>query len=910
MAQVPATALPSLDVQRDRERLAYLFGEEALGFLDGYDLDNESEVKEVVERFLPMPKRGEVDGVGAAVRTIAVTQILNDDPPATWKAVVRMRDAGLGRDAVLRQLSMVISESVIDALSENASAENPPARNAALVAALDALPLPTAEAIAEALVAVARENPGIAAEQHVDRTITTLGLERGGRVVETMVERVLEHIINGPLHWLADDATVVFHDAIAGRTFTHRLGDVERDLQTLTVSVDLAAYMRFDTVRLPDGAELEQVSAEPGHLLWRGPDGWLAGFRDGDLLAVTAEFDPPVGDEPVLAIITIKAVADEPSMSDDLAVAVRAAYDEEQHEHGLPVSAEELVIWLCHHRPDLFTRPLPPLSDWFAAAGLDLSGSAVAHDASVWRNELLRSRYRQVADLVPEWEWRLVLGRAMGVLSNPEALIDDIRTSLGECAEPEAIDVLADVLIPEFLDAEDEFTLGLPDAPGHVFELVHRATAVAHRPREVATAEYLACVLFERCGQPLDAAEHLRRAVEAQPRLGPIVERMGWYCFDRGDARGAMRWWRELNEPHPGAETIAPFLEVSPGRAKIGRNDPCWCGSGRKFKQCHQLVSDLPALPDRVAWMCRKASIWLDHAIGDARSLVTDLAIVYAAGDPAAEAADVLADGESTFQRAMVQAFSDPILFDAALHEGGLFARFLHERGDLLPDDERLLATAWATVERSVHEVVAVERGVGLRVLNLATGDVADVRERTASRTAQVGERYCARVVPDGQSHQIIGGIFPVPTGHEEAVLDLCAEGDPLEICAWAGALTRPPRIEYRPGMLDSMIDREAIQAAIDELGDADESAGMACIMSEISRQAQARWLDENVPALGGLTPRQAAADPTRREQVQRLLAEFDRHDERLRGLPVAEGMIGGPIIYDTAALRRELDLD
>ena len=20
---------------------------------------------------------------------------------------------------------------------------------------------------------------------------------------------------------------------------------------------------------------------------------------------------------------------------------------------------------------------------------------------------------------------------------------------------------------------------------------------------------------------------------------------------------------------------------------KIGRNDPCWCGSGRKFKQCH-----------------------------------------------------------------------------------------------------------------------------------------------------------------------------------------------------------------------------------------------------------------------------------------------------------------------------------
>jgi preprotein translocase subunit SecA len=22
-------------------------------------------------------------------------------------------------------------------------------------------------------------------------------------------------------------------------------------------------------------------------------------------------------------------------------------------------------------------------------------------------------------------------------------------------------------------------------------------------------------------------------------------------------------------------------------RDKIGRNDPCWCGSGKKFKKCH-----------------------------------------------------------------------------------------------------------------------------------------------------------------------------------------------------------------------------------------------------------------------------------------------------------------------------------
>src|SRR5262245_10951209 len=25
---------------------------------------------------------------------------------------------------------------------------------------------------------------------------------------------------------------------------------------------------------------------------------------------------------------------------------------------------------------------------------------------------------------------------------------------------------------------------------------------------------------------------------------------------------------------------------------KIGRNDPCWCGSGKKFKKCHYLSDD------------------------------------------------------------------------------------------------------------------------------------------------------------------------------------------------------------------------------------------------------------------------------------------------------------------------------
>jgi hypothetical protein len=404
------------------------------------------------------------------------------------------------------------------------------------------------------------------------------------------------------------------------------------------------------------------------------------------------------------------------------------------------------------------------------------------------------------------------------------------------------------------------------------------------------------------------AADHLTRAAEAQPRLGPVIERAGWYCFDRGDARGAMRWWRELDEDHPAARTLAPFLTAGP-HTRIGRNDPCWCGSGRKFKHCHQSVGDVPALPDRVGWLCRKAALWLEHAPSDVRRLVTDLAIAWVTGDPDDVGSDVMDEDETELQSQLAQAFADPILIDSALHEGRLFARFLRERGDLLPDDERLLAAAWLTVDRSVHEVATVDAGAGLTLRDLATGDVAAVRERTLSRIAQVGERYCARVVPDGSAHQIIGGAFPLRAGHEQTVLDLCMEADPVALCAWAGRLAQP-RLVHRPGMVDSMLDRDAIQAAVADLGDADNEAVVARLNAEVSRQLQARWVDEKVPALGGLTPRQAAADPARREQLERLLAEFDRADERARREESdAGGASGGPITYDTKALRRELGL-
>jgi len=69
----------------------------------------------------------------------------------------------------------------------------------------------------------------------------------------------------------------------------------------------------------------------------------------------------------------------------------------------------------------------------------------------------------------------------------------------------------------------------------------------------------------------------------------------------------------------------------------------------------------------------------------------------------------------------------------------------------------------------------------------------------------------------------------------------------------------------------------------------------MTALLDQVIRQKEMEWVEEPVPALGGLTPRQALNDPTRREDLLALLREFEGYTipegaggfnvERIRGL-------------------------
>lgn len=894
----------------DVERLQFLLDLDDLGVLDEFDLEDESERIRAVEAFAALPLDADGRELRMTFRTVVVSQVLLDEPPEAWQTVQRLRDLGLDREQVLSQLTMINGIQLSQALDSKTKVDID-----RYVEALEHLPLPSVADAAGRLIELARAEPGIDVDEHLDSAIESFDATQSDLLrplVEDMIEHLVDDMVEGPLAWLTGDRTVLVPDLVAPATFTHRYNESEAALGILTAAFDLGAFRRFDVLELSDGTELEQFSAERDHIGWRGPDGWLADFEPGDLVAVTVESHEPddVLLEPWRATVTLRAVESEPAITDELVGLVRKAYDEVVAEPGLPVTGYDLA-WelLCDH-PELFAEPQPPLSELCQAAGLEQRGGRVADDEAIWRNDLFGDRMAKIAELVPERHWSRVAALAVGVLDNPDASVDEVRAALDECAEPETLDALADVLFGHHLSVEDRDMRDRADAPGRLFELVERAIELARRPREVATAQYLACVLYERCGEPEIAEQHLRLAADAQRDLGPVMERMGWYLFDRGDASGAMRWWQTFSEPPTGANALRPFLAPVAGETKLGRNEPCWCGSGRKFKQCHLGSKALPALPDRVDWLWHKATAWLDHSAGNVREMLIAVAGARATGDADLELPDFGDMDEDLVLQMFQDAQHDPIVDDAVLTEGRQFALFLHERGALLPEDEQLLAASWLAIDRSVHEVTAVESGGSLTLRDLATGDEAQVDARSVHTTMKVGERFCARVVPDGATHQIVGGVFGVATGQEETVLDLCALEDPYELCAWVGRMQWGPTIRHAPGMIDEMFDRDALDEVLEALGDdVDPDRAMAALRGELQQQAQRRWLDEEVPALGGVTPRQAAADPTRRDQLERLLAEFDDHGSRFDALPDELGGMSA-FSYDVDWLRRELGLD
>jgi len=255
----------------------------------------------------------------------------------------------------------------------------------------------------------------------------------------------------------------------------------------------------------------------------------------------------------------------------------------------------------------------------------------------------------------------------------------------------------------------------------------------ANRPRDAAPARLLAALALGRLGDSLAAATEVDLGLDALPSFAPLIDVAAHNAFDRGDPTLASRLWRLLDPPHHNtdfAESVR--TAVTP---KLGRNELCWCASGRKFKACHLGEPKPLAASIQIEWLERKVLGWFLMRGPSAKAALATLAAIgdpakaepasprkltrqddtnrpdrtgspYKPGDQDKPGGHDKPDGPGTPSAPSDAVLHDPLLLGLLIFERGWLETFLHERHGLLPAHEAALLAEWALSERTIYEVV------------------------------------------------------------------------------------------------------------------------------------------------------------------------------------------------------------
>jgi preprotein translocase subunit SecA len=100
----------------------------------------------------------------------------------------------------------------------------------------------------------------------------------------------------------------------------------------------------------------------------------------------------------------------------------------------------------------------------------------------------------------------------------------------------------------------------------------------APAPQRVATASSATAATPAAPPAPASGSAILRGAVPSAPAVRNVREALGDEVVGGGATAPGGASGDGSGGPRPG---------YTPSGARIGRNDPCWCGSGAKYKKCH-----------------------------------------------------------------------------------------------------------------------------------------------------------------------------------------------------------------------------------------------------------------------------------------------------------------------------------
>lgn len=190
---------------------------------------------------------------------------------------------------------------------------------------------------------------------------------------------------------------------------------------------------------------------------------------------------------------------------------------------------------------------------------------------------------------------------------------------------------------------------------------------------------------------------------------------------------------------------------------KIGRNDPCPCGSGKKFKKCCAASLEPAAFGHEDRWAA------LDRLDGFMDQFPED------AGDAFGEFWGERAEQDLALDET-IDAISSSVLdgwafFDRPLADGRLVVDALLEHDDSIGPGERAYLQAMRQSSLHVWEIESVVAGVSLTLRDVLENHSITVRERRLSQELERNEWLAARVIPRGPSGgpEIELGVLDIP---------------------------------------------------------------------------------------------------------------------------------------------------
>jgi hypothetical protein len=522
------------------------------------------------------------------------------------------------------------------------------------------------------------------------------------------------------------------------------------------------------------GFEVEvELRGSPG-LLLRGPEGWLRSCQAGDVVGLG--FDRhQLRLEPRVASPSVEDVG-------DVVDAVRAAFARQGSAgkgpreglfgRGGMTELVEVVTDALLADPTPWRRVLPPFDEVVEAAGLSRFGAHVAEADFDWHAQrtlglmfALRPMYQlteqQVGAVVRVDEgfqaFKLrgeeALGRAAGAEANGE-----IRGTGVTIGEQLAIDLCEGNAAPAAFDV-------LTDTGAPVGDLKAFASAVADRAsrdRHRTGALWLAARCDLAAGHPVEAEESFRRIVASDSRYHPALADLGWLQFDRSSFAEARKL---LNETSSGSEVVRELLDnyLQPTDAPVGRNEPCPCGVGKKFKRCHGSGAAMPPLDDRAAALVAKAMRLATTS--DSNPLGSFIEV------PTTWPATSRSEGRDLLRRLGEAGLT----VDVALFENGWLQRYLDVRGELLPADERSLAQQWTAEPFRLLQATTDIVNNQFTAVDLADGAERTIRSDSSQPVVAAGQHLIARLLPSGTGNWLLLHHQAVPVGADSVddALDL-----------------------------------------------------------------------------------------------------------------------------------------